>query len=65
MLRLDNGKKYFSNILGEYLLQNGLFTDQHVLTHHSKMELLKGKINIYWKLHEQLCLPLRFQNIFG
>ena len=50
VLKTNNEKEYFSKNLGEYFFfKMELFTDQHVLTHHNKMELLKGKIDIYWK----------------
>ena len=42
-------KSIFQKIWESIFFKMELFTDQHVLTHHNKMELLKGKIDIYWK----------------
>ena len=50
ILRIDNGREYYLNILGEYLQKEGIIHHDHVLTLQSKMECQKENIVTFLKL---------------
>ena len=49
ILRSDNGRENYKNVLGQFFLEKELLIKVLVLTLYNKMIWLKEIANIYWK----------------
>lgn len=55
ILRSDNAKVYMSKLFQSYMRKLGILISLHVLIHLPKMELLRGRIDIYLRQLEHFC----------